>query len=475
MKAHPHIRILTAAIAAVRLTVSFGQTVTWDGGGGDCSWHTAANWSNDEVPGPTNDVVIGITNVTITHASGSTVVKSLQCAAGLEVAGGSLTVTNGTSQIDGPLTLRYYLKLAARHAGTVLTVNGTVAADLSVFECSAGATLRLPQLRELDARPRGVIFTAKGAGSFLDLSTVTNVLFPRSFWAPDLRAEDGGRIDFSKVRIQGGGRILANTSGTQSRLQVGSGGTLLLPGVTELEGADVLVHDTGSLASGPLRAVTRAAVSVFGAVLSWPELVDIEGTTFSYYNGGGILFPPAVDLVVTDLQAPAAAVAGQLIELSWSVENQSTNPASGTRSDAVSLSADRAVGNDLFVGHFGSTAPLPAGATGRFTNTVIVPSNLEGGYYVLVTADSLHQFFEGDGETNNSSIALTPLAISAPDLQVTSVEAPSSAPSPSRWSAAIPPQRKCRRGRSFQLSRLQRVSRSPSWTTPLRKAHGLPC
>src|SRR3954471_5087268 len=32
--------------------------ITWDGGGNNLSWHTAANWGGDVVPTATDDVVI---------------------------------------------------------------------------------------------------------------------------------------------------------------------------------------------------------------------------------------------------------------------------------------------------------------------------------------------------------------------------------------------------------------------------------
>src|SRR5688572_24309271 len=35
-----------------------GCTITWDGGAGTMSWHTAANWDTNVVPGPADDVCI---------------------------------------------------------------------------------------------------------------------------------------------------------------------------------------------------------------------------------------------------------------------------------------------------------------------------------------------------------------------------------------------------------------------------------
>ncbi len=59
---------------------SFGRvhaaTYTWDGGGGDNNWSTAANWSSDIVPTSTDAVVFNATSVnnsTIDASFGGTV------------------------------------------------------------------------------------------------------------------------------------------------------------------------------------------------------------------------------------------------------------------------------------------------------------------------------------------------------------------------------------------------------------------
>jgi hypothetical protein len=53
----------------------FAQTITWDGGGGDGNWSTAANWTGDVLPTATNDVFIG--NFTVNISSGSFLINSL--------------------------------------------------------------------------------------------------------------------------------------------------------------------------------------------------------------------------------------------------------------------------------------------------------------------------------------------------------------------------------------------------------------
>ena len=64
--------------------------VTWDGGGLNSDWNTAANWSADVLPGPSDDVEIGTSFAAATITSTSNVsIHSLTSAASLIVSGGS--------------------------------------------------------------------------------------------------------------------------------------------------------------------------------------------------------------------------------------------------------------------------------------------------------------------------------------------------------------------------------------------------
>ena len=59
-------------------------TITWDGGGGNFDWGTAANWAGDVLPGAADDVVIdfGANDFTVVHLAGSTSIHSLTSHAG---------------------------------------------------------------------------------------------------------------------------------------------------------------------------------------------------------------------------------------------------------------------------------------------------------------------------------------------------------------------------------------------------------
>ncbi len=99
-------RSLWLCLAFIGFIVPFelsARTVSWVGGSGD--WATASHWNVGEVPNANDDVVInGATNIVVTHSTGDHSVKSIQCQRGLEISGGTLTVSN-TIQVNGSFIL----------------------------------------------------------------------------------------------------------------------------------------------------------------------------------------------------------------------------------------------------------------------------------------------------------------------------------------------------------------------------------
>lgn len=83
-------------------------TITWDGGAGTSSWHDAANWSTDTLPGADDDVVIDTVDpLTVEHSLGiPTLVRSILNEEGLSITAGEIATTdlflqNGAMTISG--------------------------------------------------------------------------------------------------------------------------------------------------------------------------------------------------------------------------------------------------------------------------------------------------------------------------------------------------------------------------------------
>src|SRR5262249_34502922 len=81
------------------------DAVFWSSGI-DGFWEDPTNWSTGAIPGPEDNVIIDVVpgDLTITHAMGADVIKSLVACERLEMAGGSLQVT-GASQFHQDVTL----------------------------------------------------------------------------------------------------------------------------------------------------------------------------------------------------------------------------------------------------------------------------------------------------------------------------------------------------------------------------------
>src|SRR5262245_34269246 len=82
------------------------SSVTWDGGAGTNRWFDAANWSQDALPGPLDDVFITAVapgGSVVALPSGTATIKSLQSSKSLNISGASLSIAE-TSEITKDLT-----------------------------------------------------------------------------------------------------------------------------------------------------------------------------------------------------------------------------------------------------------------------------------------------------------------------------------------------------------------------------------
>ncbi len=120
---HALLVLATALVAVAAAGDSIAQptcTITWDGGAATNSWHDAANWTGDALPGPTDHVCIPA-SVTVEVSQDAGSVLTVQSQGTLSITGGSLTLTDTTeSSVTATLT-----QSGGTLAGTgTLTVNG---------------------------------------------------------------------------------------------------------------------------------------------------------------------------------------------------------------------------------------------------------------------------------------------------------------------------------------------------------------
>ncbi|MFN9744981.1 MAG: CARDB domain-containing protein, partial [Betaproteobacteria bacterium] len=148
-----------------------------------------------------------------------------------------------------------------------------------------------------------------------------------------------------------------------------------------------------------------------------------------------VTLAPSPDLVVESIEAPATALEGSLVELSWTVLNQGVASAVGTWRDDVLLIPPGS-GAAVLLGSFTYDRGLDAGKRYTRSEQLRLPARIEGGYRLRVVTNSLlgtgstNQVYEhGAARANNSTDDDRALAVSLtprPDLRVTAATVPAS-------------------------------------------------
>lgn len=158
----------------------------------------------------------------------------------------------------------------------------------------------------------------------------------------------------------------------------------------------------------------------------------------------GVIMPPPVDLIVRNVQAPAQALPGETITISYEVVNVGSNTATGILYDAIHLSADQVLApEDPRLTVQRRQISLGAGASESIRMSIRIPrlgvdladappaehsasdaaSDVEadvpgvvpGSYHVIVWTDVRNNIRETDND-NNSTASATQTTISVPEL-----------------------------------------------------------
>ena len=150
-------------------------------------------------------------------------------------------------------------------------------------------------------------------------------------------------------------------------------------------------------------------------------------------NNFDVMPIPYADLVVTSIGVPQPAGSGQAIDVSWTIKNQGIGLTSvPSWDDDLALASDPA-GKDIVAdyGLFNHLGPIGPGESYTRDAQITLPNGISGTYYFVVTAAASnppYEFIYGNGTDNITvSSPFTINATPAPDLDVTSVTAPTTA------------------------------------------------
>ena len=296
-------------------TLARAATVSWDGGGGNNAWETAANWSSNVLPAAADDVVITGTGEII-YSTGSTTIRSLQSSRALTITGGTLTLTTGASTIQGTLKLSGGT-LSARGTGTIFNATGPITNTGGSVNAREGASISLPALTTVTADKSGhILFAAFDPGSTLDLPNLTQA-GAQNFYQFQLQAITGGQLNAPKltnmtgaisviaqganaeVDLSGYTGTLRNPSSGSARIEVRDGGTVLLPNVTEFDRVSLLIRGPGIIPIAQIRSIQEASLTIDGQTNTFPNLTNLLNSSVYVENRAHVSIPGVTQLART--------------------------------------------------------------------------------------------------------------------------------------------------------------------------------
>ena len=112
---------------------------------------------------------------------------------------------------------------------------------------------------------------------------------------------------------------------------------------------------------------------------------------------------PPPDLIVEEVVAPATAVEGSAIDVTWTVKNDGLSPAEGRWRDQLFL---REFGEEKGqrIGSFTFDGPLPAGERYTRKEQIQLPLHISDEYEILVSTDFGDSVYEHTSEDNNQRV-----------------------------------------------------------------------
>ncbi|MEO6391640.1 MAG: VCBS repeat-containing protein [Pyrinomonadaceae bacterium] len=362
------------ALAAAMLFLSQSAkaaTKTWDGGGANGNWNTAANWVGDIAPVAGDDLVFpdGVTQFTTSNNFFLfTSFHSLSVTGGSYTFGGNpftlttaLTVNSGTQAINTFLTL-----------GGPVTITCDVGATITILSVSNGGNLLT-----IDGAGNTILGTMSGSGGLTKNGTGGAGLATSSSYSGPTTVANGffivdGTATATVINVTGGG--LGGT-GTVGRVTATAGGI----------GAGTLTSPTGIL------SVQGNVTMSSGSIVAIKEQGNTTGTGYDQINVTGVVDLGGCDLLPIPLSGFVPAI-GDVYRI---INNDGTDAVIGTFNnlpEGATLSTPGGInirvtyhggtGNDVEIKRIAKVS-FDFDGDGRSDVSVFRPS--EGNWYLLQT------------------------------------------------------------------------------------------
>jgi hypothetical protein len=263
----------------------------------------------------------------------SATVRSVTCAKGFIIRDVDLVLTGGNSTFSGYFSVTNTGVLRALNSGTIVTVSGNSSVD-GDLRAETGAAITLSALRSVTNFSYTSTYLAEGEGSVLLLPALTNLSAAKDSRV-FLKAYDGGKVDVSAVTKTANG-IQAYASDPDSeidlsglsgrmeskgnhpvRIEARDGGSVILPGVTQLDNAELYIGSDSLVPTAQLTLATNSSITVDGAEPDFSHLQSIPDTALTADNGGVIRLPAVTRVPVREYTIRILAQsAGSSIDLS---------------------------------------------------------------------------------------------------------------------------------------------------------------
>ena len=359
---------------------------------------------------------------------------------GVVQLGAGITAVDVLLQADNSGNLTISLK---GDTADSLTINGdlyaynnngvpNVASTISAIQLADGASISLAG--DVGASPTPLQFTFAGTAQTTALtgSNYGANTFDLAVGGDQVTLANGFYTGPETVNFAAGeGTATVNLNGAQATLNYGLGdgqvtitpqggtGTLQFgPGIT----AANLVFSTDAsrdlfiaFSNSPGDSITIPGAATLNGLGQTARIVFADGSTLTL--GGVALLAP--DVVVGNITAPAHALSGQLVPVSWTLTNQGAVTAAGPWSDQVFAASDAVGDNAVLLGTFTYQGAIGAGQNVTEQANVTLPAGQAGNEWIVVKPS-----------LSAPGVAAAPTAVTlaaASNLVVSGITAPSSA------------------------------------------------
>ena len=134
------------------------------------------------------------------------------------------------------------------------------------------------------------------------------------------------------------------------------------------------------------------------------ELDESNNTAVS--DALNVTLPPTPDLTVADVMPAGELTAGQEATFTWTLHNHGGTDATGTWAEAIFVSADNTVGDDILLGTVTFSGTVTAGGSEPRSAVINVPQTFPrtGAVHLVVATDTADEVFESN-EDNNATVS----------------------------------------------------------------------